>query len=179
MSAPEAWEEDDVGRLTDLLDDDHGLLELTRRCASAAPAEFCERILPWLLRAMAAAELEGEPPVRDLHFCDRDVDRDISRLEDALLFGAAEALAALARDGNARLEPLLQLLAGDAHEAAQWLLYEALRASGERYAHRAADLLLENDARLVTGYAMRARSGPPGSSCRRSRRTSRPSVSLR
>lgn len=150
---PGAWGSDELRRLTDLLDDDHGLLELTRRSATAAPAEFCERLLPWLLRAMAATETAGEPPIEDCHFSDRDVDRDISRLEDALLFGAAEALAALARDGDPRLEPLLELLAGDRHDAAQWLLYEALRANGARYADRAADLLLENDARLVAGYA--------------------------
>lgn len=149
---PGAWCSDGQW-LTDLVDPDYGLLELTRESAAAAPAEFCERLLPWMLRAMAATEATDEPPIEDQHFSDRDVGRDISRLDDALIFGAAEALAALARDGDPRLEPLLDLLAADRHAAAQWLLYEALRANGVRYADRAAALLLEDDARLVAGYA--------------------------
>jgi hypothetical protein len=149
---PEAWDSDGL-RVTDLLDDDYGLLELTRQSAAAAPAEFCERLLPWMLRAMTATETVDEPPIKDHHFSNRDVGRDISRLEDALIFGAAEALAALVRDGDPHLEPLVELLAADRHDAAQWLLYDALRANGARYAGRAAALLLEDDARLVAGYA--------------------------
>ena len=47
----------------------------------------------------------------------------------------------------------MELLAADPHDAAQWLLYEGLRTAGARYAEWAASLLLEDNVRLISGYA--------------------------
>ena len=55
------------------------------------------------------------------------------------------------RDEQA-IQPKLDLLAIAQYDSAQWLLYEALRANGERYADRAAELPLEGEHRFLCGY---------------------------
>jgi hypothetical protein len=73
-------------------------------------------------------------------------------LGEALLHGAATALRTLATQDEQAIQPKLDLLAAAQYDSAQWLLYEALRANGERYAGRAAELLLEGEHRFPCGY---------------------------
>jgi hypothetical protein len=48
--------------------------------------------------------------------------------------------------------PLLDALEADEHDAAQWLLYEAMAGDGAAYVDRAVELLSEGDHRLLCGY---------------------------
>ncbi|MGH3273588.1 MAG: hypothetical protein ACRDNZ_04585, partial [Streptosporangiaceae bacterium] len=73
-------------------------------------------------------------------------------LGDALLHGAAAALRLLSTQDEQAIQPKLDLLTVAQYDSAQWLLYEALRANGERYADRAAEVLLEGEHRFACGY---------------------------
>ena len=68
------------------------------------------------------------------------------------MHGAATALRTLATQDEQAIQSKLDLLAVAPYDSAQWLLYEALRANGERYAERAAELLLEGEHRFPSGY---------------------------
>jgi hypothetical protein len=138
----------------DLKSRDHGFLDLIKTSAERAPRVFCDLLLPWMLRAMAAAESDSDVrPVEDWHFSHRIYNnRHINEVDDALLQAGVAALSAVAKEDAAALKPSLELLAGDPHDAAQWLLYEALAAAAPAHADWAADVLLEGFHRLRSGY---------------------------
>ncbi len=140
------------GQIADLTGRDHDLLELLSQSSRRRPLLFCEALLPYLLEAMAATAGESGPPVRDRHFGFRIWRADIHEVDDGLLYGMRNALARLAADEPEALEPFIRLLESDPHDAAQWLLYEALRAAGRAYANRAGEILLQAEARLMSGY---------------------------
>ncbi len=150
------------GRLQDLTKQrNHRAVDLAATCAVGAPRSFWTRLGPWMRAAMAAtAEGAGARPIRDHHFTSRSwpVQRNDPHrgLDEAMLAASAAALRALAA-GDPALPPdetraLLQPLADDPHDAAQWLLYEALAAAGAALADWAGELLLEGPARLRCGY---------------------------
>ncbi len=135
---------------------EYGASELVREAAAAEPLAFVQTVVPYLRRVMAATAYEPRPddPIRDRHFCARfEVDElDDRDLDDALFAGAVHALEALARTAPGEVRPLLEELAEDPHDAAQFLLYRALTAGEATFAEWAATLLLEGGARLDCGY---------------------------
>ncbi len=145
---------DAEGRVIDLRSTDYFVRELVAAAARGAPRVFCELLLPYLRRVMAATALESERlPRWDRHFSFRIWQPTLHDLDDALLVGAAQALQTLARDQPDELKPFLDELAADPHDGAQWLLYEGLRgAAAAALADWAADLLLEGEHRLASGY---------------------------
>jgi hypothetical protein len=155
IDRPAALALDTGGRVAALLDSDHSVIELARLGASGAPQLFCDLFLPYMLHVMAmtAYETKGERPILDQHFSHRSPNADAYELEDALLSGAAMAIRSVVEQDPAAARPVLEALAGDPHEAAQWLLYEGLRTSGETFAQWAADLVLEGTHRFMSGYS--------------------------
>ena len=130
--------------------------ELVAAAANGAPLAFWERLGPWLLRVMEATRDGDGLPLRDRHFSPRSYPLRREHVDEALLAGAADALRVLAAGeaalADSELLALLQPLARDPHDSAQWLLYEALRSAAPRLVDAAADILLEGPARLRCGY---------------------------
>lgn len=143
---------DPQGQVAELAGNDYQAGELVDQAAAGSPYEFCARIIPFLLRAMAATSEEGVRPLRDRHFAYRTWNFDAYYLAGRLLHATSEALEAMARDGHDRLDALLSTLAADEHDGAQWLLYQALIASAPQRADYAAELLLQGEHRLDCGY---------------------------
>jgi hypothetical protein len=142
----------DDGKVTDLSSRDHGLLELVSAAAKGAPERFCELLVGYLLEVMAATREGSANPPRDRHFGLRIWRAEIHELDDALLYGARDAIVSLATNSPDSVLPFLRMLTEDPHDAAQWLLYEGLRASGPRLADWAAEVLLRDESRLYSGY---------------------------
>ena len=153
VGRPGVLAQDATGRPADLESREHNLLELASSGAQGAPALYVQRLIPYLLMVMALTERDPtRRPVRD-HFSFRQQHPGpMPNLGEALLHGAATALRALATQHEQAIQPILDLLAVARYDSAQWLLYEALRANGERYAERAASLLLEGEHRFPCGY---------------------------
>ncbi|WP_426225741.1 hypothetical protein [Pseudarthrobacter sp. DSP2-3-2b1] len=147
---------EDSGKVALLKLREYGAAELVREAAAAEPLAFAEVVVPYLLRVMAATAYGPRPnnPIRDRHFSARfDVD-DLSdrELDDALFTGSVRALEALALTSFDEVRPLLEELAADPHDAAQFLLYRALTAGATNFADWAATLILDGGARLDCGY---------------------------
>ncbi len=147
---------DEGGKVAMLGLREYSASELVREAAAAEPQAFAHAVVPYLRRVMAATAHEPRPdrPIRDRHFCARfEIDElDDNDLDDALFSGAVRALESLARTAPEEIHPLLEKLAEDPHDAAQFLLYRALTAGGSTFADWAASLLLEGGARLDCGY---------------------------
>jgi len=154
VDRPTALDLDEADRVAALRVREHNQVELARNGADQAPLAYCQALVPYMLRVMALTESDtSRQPVTDRHFSFRSqAANPMSDLDDALLHGAASALRRLAQQEPAAVHPILQELAQDNHDSAQWLLYEALRAAGDRYADWAADLLLQGDHRFYSGY---------------------------
>jgi hypothetical protein len=133
---------------------EHSLVELARHAADQAPLQFCQALVPYMLRVMSLTEGDTtQRPVSDRHFSFRQQGSGpMPGLDDALLHEAATALRKLVEQESPEVQPILEQLARDQHDSAQWLLYEALRADGSRYADWSAELLLEGDHRFYSGY---------------------------
>ena len=144
----------DSGKVAALSTREHSLVELVGNASSGAPLAYCEQIFPYLLQVMALTEGDlSKRPVTDGHFCYRQQGPGPAPdLDDALLHGAAAALRSMVTQEPDAIQPLLEVLARDPHNSVQWLLYEALRSAGERYADWAAELLLEGEHRFHSGY---------------------------
>lgn len=153
VDRPGALTPNETGRPADLDAREYNLLELVPHAAEGAPALYAQRLIPYLLMVMALTEQDTtRRPVRD-HFSFRQERQGpTASLAEALLHGAAAALRELATQDDRAIQPELDLLAAAQYDSAQWLLYEALRANGDRYSERAADLLLEGEHRFPCGY---------------------------
>ena len=150
---PSALDLDTEGKVTALDGRDHGTQEIIAAAATGAPLAFAEFIVPYLLTVMAVTEEGDRQPKLDRHFGYRIYNNRHPDLDDALLYGAREALGKVIAAGeHERVEALLEQLAADEHDAAQWLLYEAMATDGQHYADRAAALLCEGEHRLLAGY---------------------------
>ncbi|WP_459739363.1 hypothetical protein [Streptomyces sp. E-15] len=151
---PDARRLDDRGRVAVLLTREHGVPRLVAAAALGAPEEFCVRLLPVLLDVMAvtAHPAGTDLPVFDRHFALRLPDDEPGDLGDALLQGAAGALRDLAGRDAARVRGLLEGLASVPYEAAQWLLYQALAGAGPALAPWSAEILLQGEHRLLSGW---------------------------
>ncbi|GAB1645512.1 hypothetical protein [Krasilnikovia sp. MM14-A1259] len=151
---PDAMTLDDSCKVVSLLDRDHAIIRLTTQAAEGAPQIFCEMLTPYLLAVMRVTEREFKDHLlADAHFGLRIPHSDFHELEDAILFSAADALRRFAGSDPEAAKPLLETLAADQHDAAQWLLYEGLRGeAAEYYADWAADLLGGGTTRFLSGY---------------------------
>ena len=151
---PGALDLDSSGKVAALSTREHSLVELVSHASSGAPLAYCQQLLSYLLQVMSLTE--GDPtrrPVADRHFCLRQQGPGpMPDLDEALLHGMAAALCRLVTQEPDAVQPLLEALAHDPHDSAQWLLYEALRCGGEHYADWAAELLLEGEYRFHSGY---------------------------
>lgn len=144
------------GKVEALAVREYGASKLVRECAAAEPRAFAETIVPYLQSVMAATEYEArdDAPLRDRHFAIRITDHDRhDELGDALLSAAIQALETLVRSEPDAAKPVLESLAEDAHDAAQFLLYRALAAGDGTFADWAAGILLQGPSRLDCGYS--------------------------
>ena len=153
LARPGILAQDASGRPVDLDSHEHNLLELVPSGAAGAPEAYAARLIPYLLMVMELTKRDpAQRPVHD-HFTYRQAaPGPMPDLGDALLHGAAAALRFLATQDEQASQSKLDLLAVAQYDSAQWLLYEALRANGERYADRAAELLLEGEHRFRCDY---------------------------
>lgn len=153
---PEGLQLDDLGKVALLGRRNYSASELVREAAAAEPLAFVQTVVPYLLRVMAATTYETRPgdPIRDRHFSARfDPDNLHDRnLDDALFTGSIGALEDLAATRPNDVRPLLDELADDPHDAAQFLLYRALTSGAANHADWAASILLQGGARLNCGY---------------------------
>lgn len=147
---------DEGGKVALLRLREYGASELVRAAAAAEPLAFAQAVVPYLRQVMAATAYEPrlDDPIRDHHFSARfDIEEfDDRELDDALFAGAMRALEGLARTSPDEVRPLLEELAADPHDGAQFLLYRALTAGAEHFAEWAASLISEGGARLECGY---------------------------
>lgn len=147
---------DSHGQVAGLKAREHTASELVRQAAKSAPQPFCDALLPYLLQVMAVTAYKpySDAPVTDLQFSHRYPDfASNGDLDDILYEGMASAIKTLVGEDSEGIRPMLQLLATDKHDSAQWLLYQGLLAGGGDYADWAAELLLEGPHRWLSGYA--------------------------
>ena len=153
---PKSLYVNDDGQVAFLKVHDYNASELVSEAATAAPFGFVQVVVPYLLRVMNATAYEPRPrsPIPDRHFCPRlEPDDSYDReLDNALFSGAREALEALSVTRPIDIRPLLNMLARDLHESAQFLLYRTLIAGAANFAEWAANLLLVGGERLECGY---------------------------
>ncbi|BAJ26628.1 MULTISPECIES: ATP-binding protein [Kitasatospora] len=155
IDGPDALRLDKRGRVAALESRDHFGVKVITAAALGAPAEYCLRVLPALVRVMAATAMPRKwaGPAYDRHFSLRSPEEQPGDLAEALYHGAAAALRAVAAADPAGARELLAQLAAAPFEAAVWLVYRTLASTGEALAPWAAALLLEGRHRLFVGYA--------------------------
>ncbi|MET9235676.1 caspase family protein [Streptomyces cellulosae] len=155
---PNAMTLNDKGKIVALLERDHSANQLLEVGARKAPETFCDLLLPYMLRAMAktAKTTAHDRPVLDSHFSYRYPQMRGGDLEDTLLASAVAAIGAVVERDAKAAEPVLRMLATDPHDASQWLLYEGLKVAGAVHAQWAAEILLEDKKRLISGYMSNA-----------------------
>ncbi len=158
LERPDALQLDDQGRVAVLLIRDYAALKTVTAAAAGAPEAFCIRLLPVLLAVMSLTAYPGRTgrPVHDRHFSHRPPGDDPGDLGDALLQGTAQALRSTAGRDPVRARRLVEQLADEPYEAAQWLLYQVLAAGGPALAPWAAEILLQGGHRMLSGYAANA-----------------------
>lgn len=150
---PDPFELDADGKIAALQGHDHGAEEVIAGAAAGAPADFAAFAVPYVLQVMAATASDNRRPRRDRHFGFRTYNARHYELDEALFYGARDALRAMVSAGAHReVRPLLEALAADEHDGAQWVLYEALAADGATYRDWAVELLTEDERRLYSGY---------------------------
>jgi hypothetical protein len=150
---PESAEVNDEGEIPFLRSTEYGALELIRQSANQVPEVFCATLIPDLLNLMGATSAgSDEEPRRDKHFGYRHYNQAAYHVDQALINAASRALRAFAASDPEGAAAIIDSLAKDRHDAAQWLLYEALRANGPAFADRAGQILLEGPHRLRSGY---------------------------
>ncbi|MEW2538675.1 hypothetical protein [Micromonospora chalcea] len=144
IDRPKAFELDESGKVKALQSRDYGALELLTGAASAEPAKFCVTFVPYMLDVMALTSRQTDSGgIYDRHFFFKDHEPPFHELEDALIVCVADALRKFVQNKPDEARPVLDRLADDPHEAAQWLLYEALAAGASTYAGYAVGLLLD------------------------------------
>jgi hypothetical protein len=122
--------------------------------AEAAPEEFANRILPFVLRVAAATaedEHENERLRRDPVWSYR-YRSDRFGVAGALLAGLERALQLFAAKAPARFARLATKLGDSQLETANFLAVRGFLGAPEKLAHEAAAYLLEEPLRLRAGY---------------------------
>lgn len=153
VERPDALRLNDDGKVAALADRDHGTQEVISGAAAGDPLGFATFAVPFLLTAMARTDADERRPRRDRHFGYRIYNEDPLDADEALLYGARDSLRAMVVDGSQdEVTSLLESLAADEHDAAQWLLYQALAADGAAHSDWAVQLISEGEQRLLCGY---------------------------
>ena len=136
-----------------LLNTDRRAIEMVQLGAAGAPRSFCDLLLPYMLQVMATTAYESnhEQSLLDEHFSSRNPKDVPYKLGDALLIGADSAIRLLVERDPATAQPILETLAANSHESAQWLLYQGIQVRGEFFAQWAIDLMLEGNHRFMSG----------------------------
>jgi hypothetical protein len=146
VDRPDALALDEHQRVKALLIREHSAMDLVIGAAAGAPANFSKMLVPYMLKVMAlTAYDQADRRLLDRHFMHRDPERPYHRLEEALAAGAVDALKRYVQQQPDEARPLLDQLADDQHEAAQWLLYAALTAAGATFAEYAVSQLLDRE----------------------------------
>ncbi|MDV2981618.1 UNVERIFIED_CONTAM: hypothetical protein Q9R71_31035 [Actinomycetes bacterium ARC8] len=157
IERPVAFELNDRGQVAILKERDYQGAEFIRSVSKADPCKFSETFLPYLLRVMelTAYKHDDDALRSDAHFSFRYPHDSTpnSELDNLLFDGVSAGLRLMATTCPDDLRPTLIELAGNSHESAQWLLYQALLENGAAYAEWAGNLLLEGQHRLLCGYA--------------------------
>jgi hypothetical protein len=155
VDRPGAMAMDSRQKLDVLSDRDHSMIESVQIAAEGAHELFCIRFLGYILAVISvtAYPSDGERPITDRHFSFRHPGSDPHELDVALLQGVRTALRVLTEQDLPNARPILEFLAENPHDAAQWLLYEALQVAGEELGEWAATLLLEGKYRFLCGYS--------------------------
>ncbi|MGW4220681.1 hypothetical protein ACWEJZ_27155 [Streptomyces bacillaris] len=150
----DAMEQDEQRKVVALLSRDHSQIEITKKAAAGAAQQFCELLLPYMLRVMEATALPARkhPITADRHFHFRYPQSNMREMEEALLFGMASAIRTATKEDPDRVQSSLETLAGSRYEAAQWLLYEGLRSAPQEFAEWTSAILREGTHRFLSGY---------------------------
>ena len=132
---------------------EYGLQRLIIGAGRAQPATFARTLMPYVISvAQACAYGHDRYPIPDLQFGDREPHKKHPDVGDTLLSTIADAARMVATDQIEILDELLGPLLAEPYDTAQWLAYQALTAAGASRASQSADLLLESQARLQSGY---------------------------
>jgi len=155
VESPSALVRGDDGKVTLLGIHQYGASQMIEAACKAEPQAFAEAFVPYLLVVMEATHYDRyeQDLLRDRHFSLRlRLEPRHGDVDDALYNGAADALGQWAQTSPETIEPILQLLAANKHDAAQSLLYRALIAGAPTFAPWAAELILQGGSRLEAGY---------------------------
>ncbi len=102
---------------------------------------------PWTV-----AQLANRCNLSRAAFGDREPHTEHPDVGDTLLSTTAHAIRSVATEEIEVLDDLLAPLLAAPYDTAQWLAYQGLGAAGARRSERSADVLLEREARLQSGY---------------------------
>jgi hypothetical protein len=153
LERADPYELTEDGHVAALIGSDHGAIEIIGNTATGAALDFARFAIPYLLGAMDATTSGERLPYRDEHFGYRVFNPGHYDVDDAVLYGARDALRTMIAAGaHSEVHPLLELLAEDRHDAAQWLLYETLATDGATYVDWIVELLSQGEHRLLSGY---------------------------
>jgi hypothetical protein len=139
------------------LENNYSAQEFVRELGERGPLHLIEVAVPWLLE-VAEGDVVNQGSASN---------REDARLADhiwgyrspgaphgfseVLLRALESALASIAVDPDA-LAPVIDRLAASNLDVAQLLLYRALAGNPERFADRAAEIVLQDESRLRCGY---------------------------
>lgn len=120
-------------------------------CARAAPKEFVEAVLPFML-SVIEHNIRGDspPPWEDSIWWMRVEDQSY-RTEESLLVAMKNAMCKMAQDDPEGFALTAAEISELGFETIQYLLIVGYSANGARFANDAADYILELPARLRTG----------------------------
>jgi hypothetical protein len=152
---PPALEPGESGKIAVLTRPYTFLEQVATTVAATAPADFCTSLLPYLLQVMTATEYreQGDPPLDDAHFsCRIPGAEHRDDAAEVLLAAMGVAIRALAANEPATLRPLMERLADDRHDAAQWLLYQGFLGNGAVFADWAFEVMMQGTWRFRCGY---------------------------
>lgn len=155
VESPTALAVGSDGKVTLLGIHEYSATQMIEAASKADPQAFAEAFVPHLLAVMEATHYDRVEKrlLQDRHFSLRlREESGYGDVDDALYNGVADALGDWAQTSPETVEPVLQRLAVDEHDAAQWLLYRALIAGGGTCAPWAAELILQGGNRLEAGY---------------------------
>lgn len=143
------------GKVTLLGIHEYGVTQMIEAARKAEPQAFAEAFVPHLLAVMEATHYDRHERdlLRDRHFSMRlPMESRHDDVDDAFQNAAADALGQWAQTSPETSKSMLQLLAANAHDTAQSLLYRALIVGAATFSPWAAELILQGGNRLEAGY---------------------------
>jgi hypothetical protein len=140
------------------LEHDYTAQEYVQKLAEHGARQLVEVAVPWMLE-VAARDVQARGPASNLedarvvdHVWGHRYPGERHEFSDLLLGALERALAAVAAEDPDTLEPVIDRLAASELDVAQLLLYRALAGNPDRFAERAAKLMLEDERRMRCGY---------------------------